>query len=74
MVGMTFHTVFTCCRTEKPIMMSPSGTSQVTVAESALRFMTDTLTGAGGRSAKQGGLHSIHLTTQMNSYAFHIHP
>lgn len=30
--------------------MSPSGTSQDTVAESAFRCMTDTLTGAGGRS------------------------
>lgn len=32
------------------MMMSPSGTSQDTVAESALRCMTDILTGAGGRS------------------------
>lgn len=31
-------------------MMSPSGTSQDTVAESARRCMTDTFTGAGGRS------------------------
>lgn len=30
--------------------MSPSGTSQDTVAESARRCMTETLTGAGGRS------------------------
>lgn len=40
----------TCCEMEKPIIMSPSGTSQDTVAESARRCMTDTLTGAGGRS------------------------
>lgn len=40
----------TCCEMEKPIIISPSGTSQNTVAESARRFMTDTLTGAGGRS------------------------
>lgn len=40
----------TCCEMEKPIIISPSGTSQDTVAESARRFMTDTLTGAGGRS------------------------
>lgn len=33
-------------------MTSPSGTSQETVAESALRCMTDTLTGAGGRSGR----------------------
>lgn len=32
------------------MMMSPSGTSQETVAESERRCMTDTLTGAGGRS------------------------
>lgn len=38
---------------EKPIIISPSGTSQVTVAESARRFMTDTLTGAGGRSGRE---------------------
>lgn len=41
----------TCCEIEKPIIMSPSGTSQDTVAESARRCMTETLTGAGGRSA-----------------------
>lgn len=47
----------TCCEMEKPIIMSPSGTSQDTVAESALRCMTDTLTGAGGRSrGKQANL------------------
>lgn len=46
-------------------MMSPSGTSQVIVAESALRFMTDTLTGAGGRSTKQQGLHFIYMTTHI---------
>lgn len=40
----------TCCEIENPIIMSPSGTSQDTVAESARRCMTDTLTGAGGRS------------------------
>lgn len=38
---------------EKPMMMSPSGTSQDTVAESALRCITETLTGAGGRSRKK---------------------
>lgn len=32
------------------MMMSPSGTSQDTVAESERRCVTDTLTGAGGRS------------------------
>lgn len=40
----------TCCEMEKPIIMSPSGTSQETFAESARRFMTETLMGAGGRS------------------------
>lgn len=35
---------------EKPMIISPSGTSHDTVAESALKCMTDTLTGAGGRS------------------------
>lgn len=40
----------TCCEIEKPIIISPSGTSQDIVAESARRCMTDTLTGAGGRS------------------------
>lgn len=40
----------TCCEMEKPIIMSPSGTSHDIVAESARRCMTDTLTGAGGRS------------------------
>lgn len=44
----------TCCEMEKPIMMSPSGTSQDTVAESARRCMTDTFTGAGGRSGEEG--------------------
>lgn len=42
----------TCCKMEKPIITSPSGTSQDTVTESALRCMTDTLTGAGGRSGQ----------------------
>ncbi len=41
---------YTCWEMENPMMMSPSGTSQDTVAESALRCMTETLTGAGGRS------------------------
>ena len=40
----------TCWEIEKPMITSPSGTSQLTVAESALRWVTDTLTGAGGRS------------------------
>lgn len=44
---------FTCWEIEKPIITSPSGTSQDTVAESARRCMTDTLTGAGGRSGGQ---------------------
>ena len=48
-----FRTERTCCETEKPMMMSPSGTSQDTVAESARRCMTDTLTGAGGRSERE---------------------
>lgn len=35
------------------MMMSPSGTSQDTVAESERRCMTETLTGAGGRSERE---------------------
>ncbi len=52
MVSLTYirNLGLTCCEMEKPIIISPSGTSQNTVAESARRFMTDTLTGAGGRS------------------------
>jgi len=50
----------TCCEIEKPIIISPSGTSQDTVAESARRCMTDTLTGAGGRSdGKETEIHFL---------------
>lgn len=37
------------------MMISPSGTSQDTVAESDRSCVTDTLTGAGGRSAEETG-------------------
>lgn len=51
--GYSATILLTCCEIEKPIIISPSGTSQETVAESARRCMTDTLTGAGGLSGRK---------------------
>lgn len=65
---------------EKPMIISPSGTSHDTVAESARRCMTDTLTGAGGRSegeykdkeTERGLL--IHPILHILDYPCHLRP
>lgn len=65
MVSLIHIRGFTCCEIEKPIITSPSGTSQDIVAESARRCMTDTLTGAGGRSGGKETEGSVNPPTSL---------
>lgn len=56
----------------KPITVSPSGIFQDTVAESALRWVTETLTGAAGRSVKTQITSINHFLAQPSAALKHI--
>lgn len=56
----------------KPITVSPSGIFQDTVAESARRWVTETLTGAAGRSVKTQITSMNHFLAQPSAALKHI--